>query len=166
MPGASRRTISTRSSALRCPSWRRKISRIRSRLLERFPPAGRIVERSGSCRFMWRATVWRLGEWTSPTHQLANSARPMSLDVERLTAAARRRGVRILDREPAALHRVDEVDLGAVQIPDADRIHEELDAVRFEDLVAGPLAVFLDHQPILKARTAAALHEHSQTAAG
>ena len=32
------RTRSHRSSALRCPSWRRKMLRMRSRLLERLPP--------------------------------------------------------------------------------------------------------------------------------
>src|SRR5262249_22457295 len=64
---------------------------------------------------------------------------------ERLPAAARRRCVRILDREAAACDRVDEVDFGAVQISDADWINEQLDAVRLEDLVARPLSIFLDH---------------------
>ena len=44
-------------------------------------------------------------------------------------------------------------------------IDEELHAVRLVHLIAGALAVLLDHQPVLEARTAAALHEHAQAAA-
>src|SRR5262249_32735355 len=62
--------------------------------------------------------------------------------------------------------RIDEVDFGAVQIADADRIHEQPDAVRFEHLVARPLAVLFDHQAVLETRTAAALHEDAKAAAG
>ena len=85
---------------------------------------------------------------------------------ERRAAAAGRRGVRVLDREAAAGDGVDEVDLGAVQIADADRIDEQLHAVRLVHLVARALAVLLDHQAVLEARAAAALHEHAQAAAG
>ena len=82
-----------------------------------------------------------------------------------MTAAAGRRRLRILDREAAAGDRVDEVDLGALEVPDADRIDEQLHAVRLEHLVARALAVFLDHQAVLEAGAAAALHEHAQPAA-
>src|SRR5262249_39809872 len=87
------------------------------------------------------------------------------VDRERLTAAAGRGRVRVLDREAAAGDRVDEVDFGTVQIADADWIHEQLDAVRLEHLVARSLAVFFDHQTVLKARAAAALHEYPKAAA-
>src|SRR5262245_43812058 len=82
-----------------------------------------------------------------------------------LTAAARRRGVGVLDRETPAGDGVDEIHLGAAQIPDADRVDVELDAVRLVNLVARALTVLLDHEAVLEARTAAALNEHSQAAA-
>ena len=78
---------------------------------------------------------------------------------------ARRRGVRVLDGEAAACDRVDEVDFSAVQITDANRIDEQLHAVRLEDLVARALAVFFNHQAILEARAAAALDEYAEPAA-
>src|SRR6267143_683477 len=104
----------------------------------------------------------------SPIHQITNS--PTScvalFDAERLSAAACRRRVRVLDRESAARNRVDEVHFGAVQIADADRVDEQLHAVRLEDLIAGPLAVLFDHQAVLKTGASAALHEYAQAAAG
>src|SRR5947207_13647812 len=124
MRGSSRWTRSDRSSALRCPCWRRKTFRMRSRLVERLPPAGRSVERSRRER----------------------STCPLLFDRERLAASARGGRVRVLDGEAAARDRVDEVDLSALQISHADRIDEELDAVRLEHLIAGALPVLLDHQ--------------------
>ena len=44
-------------------------------------------------------------------------------------------------------------------------IDEQPDAVRLEHLIADA-AAFLDHQAVLEARAAAALHEHAQAAAG
>src|SRR5262245_57049399 len=88
-----------------------------------------------------------------------------SSDAERTAAPAGGCGIGILDGEPAAGHGIDEVHFGAFQIADAHRVDEQLDAVRFEDLVANA-AVLLDHQPVLEARTAAALHEYAQPAAG
>src|SRR4051812_14543900 len=88
----------------------------------------------------------------------------MSVDRERLAAPAGGRRVRVLDRETAAGNRVDEVDLGAAQVADANRIDEQLDAVRLEHLVARALAVLFDHQTVLETGAAAALHEHPQTA--
>src|SRR3954447_15891379 len=111
--------------------------RMRSRFVERLPPAGRRPE-SSKCGLF---------------------------DGERLPAATGRRGVRVLDREAAAGDRIDEVDFGAVEITDADRVDEELHAVRLVDLVAGALAVFLDHEAVLEAGTAATLHEDPQAAA-
>src|SRR5258705_13631629 len=100
MPESSWRTRSHRSSALRCPFWRRKILRMRSRLVERLPPAGRRPEKSKVALF----------------------------DAERRAAAASGGGIGILDRETTARDRVYEVDLGTIQIPNADRVHEQLDA--------------------------------------
>src|SRR5436853_5169118 len=137
---------STRSSALRWPSWRRNTLTICSRLLDRFPPSGFSRLRSGRL-FM-------------PAHP----AEGMS-DVERATASAGRGRVRILDREAATRHRVDEVDLGALEIADAHGIDEELHAVGLEHLIANA-AVLFDHQPVLESGTAAPLHEHAESAAG
>src|SRR5687767_14249138 len=137
MPESSRRTMSKRSSALRCPCWRRNRLRMRSRLLERLPPAGRRLAMSGRGRSM----VARVGSGSSRT----------SIGGERLSAAAGGRRVRILDGEAAAGDGIDEVDLGTLEIPDADRIDVELHAVRFVDLIARALTVFFDHQPVLKA---------------
>src|SRR6185295_6940736 len=109
---------------------------MRSRLLERLPPAGRRPEKS-------KAAL---------------------VDAEGRSAAAGRGGVGILDRETAARDGVDKVDLGAVQIAHADWIDVKLHAVRFVDLIAHALAVFFDHQPVLEAGTAAALHENPQSA--
>src|ERR1700680_4128464 len=75
-------------------------------------------------------------------------------------------GVRMLDRKATARDRLDEVDFGALQVLDANRVNEELDAVRFEHLIARALPTFLDHQPILEARTAPALNEDAQAASG
>src|SRR4051794_34658779 len=101
-------------------------------------------------------------------HQFTKSPtrREPLLDREGLAAPARGRRVRVLDREAAARDRVDEVDFGAVQVPDADRVDEQLHTVRLEYLVAGAMAVLFDHQTVLEARAAAALHEHAQSAAG
>src|SRR5688572_28728426 len=85
----------------------------------------------------------------------------MSLDVERLTAAAGRHRVRVLDREPAACNRLDEIHLGALQIADADGVDIQLDAIRFEHLI-GVAAVFLNHEAVLKPRASATLHEYTQ----
>jgi hypothetical protein len=93
-------------------------------------------------------------------------ARTCLLGREGRPAATRRLGVRVLDGEAAAGDGVDEIDLGVLQILDADRVDEQLDAVGLEDLIARSLAVLLDHQAVLEARAPAALHEHAQAAAG
>jgi hypothetical protein len=56
-------------------------------------------------------------------------ARTSLLGREGRPAATRRLGVRVLDGEAAAGDGVDEIDLGVLQILDADRVHEQLDAV-------------------------------------
>src|SRR5262245_31185030 len=110
---------------------------MRSRLLERLPPAGRRPEKSTAAL----------------------------VDAEGRSAAAGRSGVRVLDGETAAGDGVDKINLGTVQITDADRIDVELHAMRFVDLIAHALAVLLDHQPVLEAGTPAALDENKETAA-
>src|SRR5438874_13776586 len=84
------------------------------------------------------------------------------VDGERLAASAGGSGLWILDREAAAGDGVHEIDLGALQIADADRIDEQLHPVRLEDLIARAFAVFFDHQAVLEARAASALNEHAQ----
>src|SRR5690606_29393109 len=84
--------------------------------------------------------------------------------VERRAASAGRGGIRIPDGETAAGDRVHEIDFGAFQIADADRVDEQPDAVRFEHLIARAAALF-DHQSVLEPGTAAALHEDTKTTA-
>src|SRR5262245_55460318 len=88
-----------------------------------------------------------------------------AVDAERRAAPTRGGGVRIANREAAARDRVDEVDLGALEVADADRVHEQPDAVGFEHLITGATRL-LNHEAVLKAGTAAALHEYPTTAAG
>src|SRR6266496_5027649 len=78
-------------------------------------------------------------------------------------ASARGRGVRILDGEAAAGDRVHKIDLGTLQIANTDRIHEQLDAIRFKHLIAFA-AVFFDHQTVLKARASSTLYEDAEPA--
>src|SRR5688572_11376158 len=59
------------------------------------------------------------------------------LRAERLAAAAAAGGVRVGDLEAAAHELVDEVDADAVQQGGVHRVHEELDAVGREGLLAG-----------------------------
>src|SRR5436190_1249253 len=90
-----------------------------------------------------------------------------SLDAERRAAAAGRLRVRVLDRESAAGDVVDEIDFGAAQVARADRIHEQLDAVRVDHRVGRrvPLAL-VDHEAVLEARASPALNEHAETRLG
>src|SRR5688572_28815595 len=86
------------------------------------------------------------------------------LSAERGTAAAGRGGVGVLDGESSAGDGVYEVDFRTLEVDDTDRVDEQPDAVRFEHLIR-VAAAFLDHQAILEARAAPALHEHTQPAA-
>src|SRR5688572_1480720 len=158
MRWSSLRIRSNRSSALRCPSWRRNTLTICSRLLERLPPSGFSLLRSGSA-----GATLILVRFGTPPLMLVPAA--LAVHAERRTAAAGGGRLRVANREAAAGDRVDEVDLGALEVAHADRVDVQLDAVRLEHLVAHA-AAFLDHQPVLETRAAAALHEHTQAAAG
>src|SRR5512133_1024819 len=97
---------STRSSALRCPSWRRNTLTICSRLLERLPPSGFSLARSGSA-FATRTP----GRGDTPSLVMVAAA-AFAIHAERRTAAAGGRGVGIANREAAAGDGVDEIDFG------------------------------------------------------
>src|SRR5258706_13486828 len=126
MPGCVLRTRLKRSSALRWPSCSRKAPRICSRLVDRLLPAGRRPEISGSGRATYPTLVGREGR----------------------AAAAGRGRLWILDRETAASDGIHEINLGALEVTDADRVDEQLHAVRLEHLVARALAVLFDHQAV------------------
>src|SRR3954471_24338118 len=106
-------------------------------------------------------------KWRSITAGAACGRKRPTLDAEGRPAAARRLGVRVLDRESAAGDVVDEIDLRAAQVAGADRIDQQLDAVGLDDRVGRrvPLAL-VDHQAVLKARAAAALDEDAQPGFG
>src|SRR5688500_20194809 len=55
--------------------------------------------------------------------------------LERVAAAAGRGGVRVLDGEAAAHQVFLVIHLGAFEIPQAHRVHDDLDALLLEDLV-------------------------------
>src|SRR6187402_849582 len=103
---------STSWSALRCPSCLRKSVTMRSRLPERRPPAGRCLS----------------------TNSVADGT-ATSLGREGGSASAGRLGVRVLDREAPAHVVVHKVDLGALEIRQADGIDQEADTVHFKGLV-------------------------------
>src|SRR5688572_12469435 len=85
------------------------------------------------------------------------------LYVKGLAAAAGGFRVRVTDREAAARQVVDEIYLGSLEVTRADRVDEQPDAVRLDPLIGLGLPFpFIDHEPVLEAGAAAALHEHSQ----
>src|SRR5689334_11291547 len=102
---------SNRSSALRCPSWRRNTLTICSRLLERLPPSGLSLLRSGSAG----DTVTPREPEFAMTRLMVVAAAAFAIHAERRTAAAGRRGVGIPDGEAAAGHSIDEIDFGALE---------------------------------------------------
>src|SRR4029453_15362351 len=65
----------------------------------------------------------------SPRNTGPPAVRRGSLDGERLAAAAGRSCVRVLDCESTAGDRVDEIDLGTLQIADANRGDVELNSL-------------------------------------
>ena len=69
-------------------------------------------------------------------------------DLERVAAAARGAGVRVVDREPGRLNRVDVVDLGTLEVRRAERIDDDGDSVLVKLEVT--LTISLDW---IKART-------------
>ena len=85
------------------------------------------------------------------------------LRFERLAAPARRLGVRVLDGEPASRQVIDEIDLGAPEVANADGIDEERHAVRLKDPVGlGVTAPSSISRPYLETGASATLHEHPQ----
>ena len=84
-------------------------------------------------------------------------------DLEGVAAAAGRARVRVVDREPGCLDRVDVVDLGALEVRRAERVDDDLDAVRLELEVALDGAA-VEAEPVLEARAAAALDRDAQDA--
>src|SRR6188508_1331322 len=113
MRWSSLRVRSNRSSALRCPSWRRKTLTICSRLLERLPPSGFSLLRSGSA-----FSTLIPGRVSTPSLVMVTAA-ALAVHAERRTAAARGGRLRVADREAAAGDRVDEVDLSTLEIAHA-----------------------------------------------
>src|SRR5690606_26207115 len=80
---------------------------------------------------------------------------------ERAAAAAAARGVRVLEREAGAHHGGDVVDLHAIQVLAAERIHEEAQPVGLDDVVVF-LRLVLDVQAVLEARAATGQNGHTQ----
>src|SRR5688572_13881494 len=116
MRWSSLRIRSNRSSALRCPSWRRKTLTICSRLLERLPPSGLSLLRSGSA---FHTLI--LGRAGTPSLMMVAAA-ALAVHAERRAAAARGGRLRVADCEATAGDGVDEVDLGALEVAHAGRI--------------------------------------------
>src|SRR5688572_19380192 len=139
---SSARIRSTSSSAAIWPSCRRKTWTMKSRLLERRPPAGRRCS----------------------TNSDADCIRgPGASGAEGRTAAAGRFGVRILDGEAATHVVVDEVHFSPAEVAQADGINQQAHAVDLEHLIGlGVTIASVNHQAVLKSRTAAALHEHPE----
>src|SRR5688500_4041940 len=130
MRASSARIRSTSSSAAMWPSWRRNTWTMKSRLLERRPPAGRRCS----------------------TNSDADCIRePAASGAEGRTAAAGGFGVGILDGETTAHVVVDEVHFGPAEVPQADGIHQQAHAVHLEHLIGLGVAIALiDHQTVLK----------------
>jgi len=82
-------------------------------------------------------------------------------DAERLSAAACRLAFGFLIVNPPPVIVSTKVHLGAVQIADADRVDEQLHAVRLEDLIAAP-GRSLRSSGRIENRSTAALHEYAQ----
>ena len=81
-----------------------------------------------------------------------------------MAATAGGRGVRILDGETAAHQVFLVIDLCTFQVSHAHRVHDDLDAVLLEDLVA--FRDFVEDHPVLEPRTAAALDINPEAALG
>src|ERR1700740_1267068 len=76
--------------------------------------------------------------------------------LERVAAATRGDGVRVLDLAPGLLDRLEVVDLRPHQIGRAERIDDDRDALALE-LVGPLLGATIDAQAVLEARAAAPL---------
>jgi cell volume regulation protein A len=85
----------------------------------------------------------------------------VAVGLEARTAAAGGDRVGVVDREPLAHQAVDEVDLGAAQVGQAEPVDDDFDAVLVDDLVAG-LGLAVEAERVLQARATAALHRDPQ----
>ena len=83
----------------------------------------------------------------------------LAVCLEARAAAAGRDRIRIVDRETLTHEAVDEVDLGAAQVRQAEAIDDDLDAVLIDDLVSR-LGLAVEAERVLQARATAALHRH------
>ena len=86
------------------------------------------------------------------------------LDGERVAAAARRGGVRVVDLEPGLLEAVQEVDRRALEVRSAVGVDHDRDAVLLERLVVVDRAG-VEAEPVLEARAPAALDRDAQNRA-
>ena len=75
-----------------------------------------------------------------------------------------RLGVGVLDGEPAAHHVFLVVHLGAIEMAQAHRVDDHLDALGLDDLVA--FADLVEDHPVLEAGAAAPLHVDPEPALG
>src|SRR5262245_27735625 len=97
----------------------------------------------------------RAGPRKSVPSVLVAAAAFAAFRLERVAAAAGGLGVRILDREAAAHQVFLVVDLGAVEVAEAHRVDDDLDAVRLDHLVV--LGDLVEDHAVLEARAAASL---------
>src|ERR1700741_3602601 len=81
--------------------------------------------------------------------------------LERVAAAARRDGVRVLDLEPGFLDRLEVVDPSAEQVRRAEGVDDDGDALALE-LVVGLLGAAVEAEAVLEAGAAAALDRDAQ----
>src|SRR5437867_4369027 len=94
----------------------------------------------------------------SVTVNIFRSIRAVPLSrLERMAASAAAGRVRIVDLEAGALEGRHIVDLDTLQVGCAEPIHQDLESVHGDDLVA-VLLLLLEHEAILHPRAAAALH--------
>src|SRR5215470_17628191 len=92
------------------------------------------------------------------------AAATLATGAERVAAAAGGRRVGVLDGEPAAHEVFLVVDLGALEVPHAHGVDDDLDAVRLEHLVL--VGRLVQHHAVAEARAAAALYVDPQPALG
>ena len=86
-------------------------------------------------------------------HDEITAANALS-SLERVAAAARGDGVRVVDLEPGLLDRLEVVDTAAAQMRSAERIDDHLDTLALE-LVVALLGAAVEAEPVLEPRAAA-----------
>ena len=82
-------------------------------------------------------------------------------DLEAVPATACGGDVRVFDLEPGLLERLQEIDRRALQIRDAERIDDDLDAVELE-LVVARLGTAVETQRVLEPAAPAALDRDAE----